>query len=418
MEMKKYKLGDLIDVSRGKSLAGEFYATSGNLVRLTMGNLDYINNCFKQNTSKDNLFFSGKVEEKFILNAGDIITPLTEQTPGLLGSTARIPESGKYIQSQDVALVRCKKDKLDDGFAYYLISSESVKKQLGAAAQQTKIRHTSPDKIKDCTVYIPEISTQKKIGSILSTLDQRIENLRAQNRVLEQTAKTIYDYTFLQCAGHQTTYNKTLNRNIPVGWEVSTIGCYIKESKGGDWGKENPEKKYNLQVSCIRGADIEKMTDLPIRYILAKNSLKLLQEFDLVVEISGGSPTQSTGRSRLMTKELLEMFDNKLICSNFCQAVTMKNPQYAYYISFMWKMFYDNGIFFNFEGKTSGIKNFQLDQFLDTMWFFPDLKTVEKFNAQVAPLIKKQLFNAKQIETLTTQRNTLLPLLMTGQIEV
>ena len=259
---------------------------------------------------------------------------------------------------------------------------------------------------------------KKKIASILSTLDQRIENLRAQNRVLEQTAKTIYDYTFLQCAGHQTTYNKTLNRNIPTNWEVSTIGCYIKESEGGDWGKENPEKNYNLQVSCIRGADIEKMTDLPIRYILAKNSSKLLQEFDLVVEISGGSPTQSTGRSRLMTKELLEMFDNKLICSNFCQAVTMKNPQYAYYISFMWKMFYDNGIFFNFEGKTSGIKNFQLDQFLDTMWFFPDLKTVENFNAQVAPLIKKQLFNAKQIEALTTQRNTLLPLLMTGQVEV
>jgi type I restriction enzyme S subunit len=267
-------------------------------------------------------------------------------------------------------------------------------------------------------INIPELSEQKKIGDMLSTLDKRIENLRAQNRVLEQTAKTIYDYTFLQCAGHQTTYNKPLNRNIPVGWEVSTIGCYIKESKGGDWGKENPEKNYNLQVSCIRGADIEKMTDLPIRYILTKNSSKLLQEFDLVVEISGGSPTQSTGRSRLMTKELLEMFDNKLICSNFCQAVTMKNPQYAYYISFMWKMFYDNGIFFNFEGKTSGIKNFQLDQFVDTMWFFPDLKTVEKFNAQVAPLIKKQLFNAKQIETLTTQRNTLLPLLMTGQVEV
>ena len=84
----------------------------------------------------------------------------------------------------------------------------------------------------------------------------------------------------------------------------------------------------------------------------------------------------------------------------------------------MWKMFYDNGNFFNFEGKTSGIKNFQLDQFVDTMWFFPDLKTVEKFNAQVAPLIKKQLFNAKQIEALTIQRNTLLPLLMTGQVEV
>ncbi len=307
------------------------------------------------------------------------------------------------------------KDKAE--WLYYYLQSDEVKKRINAFMSGAVQKFVPLQFLRNLPV--PEYDESKRnVAIVLSSIDKRIENLRAQNRVLEQTAKTIYDYTFLQCAGHQTTYNKTLNRNIPTNWEVSTIGCYIKESKGGDWGKENPEKNYNLQVSCIRGADIEKMTDLPIRYILAKNSSKLLQEFDLVVEISGGSPTQSTGRSRLMTKELLEMFDNKLICSNFCQAVTMKNPQYAYYISFMWKMFYDNGIFFNFEGKTSGIKNFQLDQFVDTMWFFPDLKTVEKFNAQVAPLIKKQLFNAKQIEALTTQRNTLLPLLMTGQIEV
>ena len=57
----------------------------------------------------------------------------------------------------------------------------------------------------------------------------------------------------------------------------------------------------------------------------------------------------------------------------------------------------------------------------DIMMKFPiayDEKTVIKFNAQVTPLFKKQLVNTKQIEALTTQRNTLLPLLMTGQIEV
>jgi len=320
--------------------------------------------------------------------------------------------------SADVLTIRAK-EGFENQYMYYALFQDSFFDYASKGVTGSKMPRGDKDRIMNFEILVPKnLKSQKKIASILSDFDKRIENLRAQNRVLEQTAKTIYDYTFLQCAGHQTTYNKTLNRNIPTNWEVSTIGCYIKESKGGDWGKENPEKNYNLQVSCIRGADIEKMTDLPIRYILAKNSSKLLQEFDLVVEISGGSPTQSTGRSRLMTKELLEMFDNKLICSNFCQAVTMKNPQYAYYISFMWKMFYDNGIFFNFEGKTSGIKNFQLDQFVDTMWFFPDLKTVEKFNAQVAPLIKKQLFNAKQIEALTTQRNTLLPLLMIGQVEV
>lgn len=46
MELKKYKLGDLLQVTRGASLSGEYYATQGNYIRLTCGNFDYRNNCF------------------------------------------------------------------------------------------------------------------------------------------------------------------------------------------------------------------------------------------------------------------------------------------------------------------------------------------------------------------------------------
>ena len=118
------------------------------------------------------------------MEEGDIITPLTEQAIGLLGSTAIIPESGKYIQSQDVAKIICKEDLLDKDFAFYLISSALVKQQLSAAAQQTKIRHTSPDKIKDCTVWIPELSEQKRIGKLLRSIDRKIELNRAINQNL------------------------------------------------------------------------------------------------------------------------------------------------------------------------------------------------------------------------------------------
>ena len=105
MELKKYKLGEILDVTRGASLSGEFYATEGEYIRLTCGNFDYQNNCFKENKSKDNLYYTGDFRSEFLMEKGDIITPLTEQAIGLLGSTAIIPESGKYIQSQDVAKI-------------------------------------------------------------------------------------------------------------------------------------------------------------------------------------------------------------------------------------------------------------------------------------------------------------------------
>ena len=230
--MRKYKLGDLIEVTRGASLSGDFYATSGKYIRLTCGHFDYRNNCFKQNTSKDNLFYTGEFKEELLLEKGDLITPLTEQAIGLLGSTAWIPESGKYIQSQDIAKITCKEELLDKRFAYYLISSDMVKRQLSAAAQQTKIRHTSPDKIKDCTVWLPPLPEQKKIGQLLSDIDRKIALNRSINHNLEAMAKQLYDYWFLQfdfpdengkpykSSGGKMVWNEKLKREIPEGWNL------------------------------------------------------------------------------------------------------------------------------------------------------------------------------------------------------
>ena len=230
--MKKYKLGELIEVLRGASLKGDFYAASGKYIRLTCGNFDYRNNSFKENTSKDNLFYIGEFKAEFLLEKGDLITPLTEQAIGLLGSTAWIPESGKYIQSQDIAKITCKEELLDKKFAYYLISSNMVKQQLSAAAQQTKIRHTSPDKIKDCTVWLPSLEEQKQIGQLLFDLDRKIELNRAINHNLEAMAKQLYDYWFVQfdfpdengkpykSSGGKMVWNEKLKREIPEGWNI------------------------------------------------------------------------------------------------------------------------------------------------------------------------------------------------------
>ena len=243
MEVKKYKLGDLLDVKRGTSLSGEYYSTEGEYVRLTCGNFDYTNNSFKENTSKDNIFYTGNVREEFIMQKGDIITPLTEQAIGLLGSTAIIPESNKYIQSQDVAKIICNETLLYPLYAFYLISSEIVKKQLSAAAQQTKIRHTSPDKIKDCIVWIPELPEQTRIASVLSALDKKIALNRQINQNLEALARQLYDYWFVQfdfpdangkpykSSGGKMVYNPILKREIPEGWEVKEIGAILDKVK-------------------------------------------------------------------------------------------------------------------------------------------------------------------------------------------
>lgn len=188
--MKKIKLGDVLRVKRGKSLPGEFYSKKETpFIRLTLGNFSYPMNGFKNNISKDDLFYSGSVEEVFILNKGDIITPLTEQVRGLLGSTAIIPESNKYIQSGDIGLVIPNENVLDKKYAYYLIQSKIVRDQLSAAAQQTKIRHTSPEKIEDCVAWIPDLSQQAYVGNLLDSIDKKIQcNIKINDNLSYQSA--------------------------------------------------------------------------------------------------------------------------------------------------------------------------------------------------------------------------------------
>lgn len=95
MELKKYKLGEILDVTRGASLSGEFYATEGKYIRLTCGNFDYQNNCFKENKSKDNLYYIGDFKPEFLMEEGDIITPLTPNR--LLVCLALPPLSPKAV---------------------------------------------------------------------------------------------------------------------------------------------------------------------------------------------------------------------------------------------------------------------------------------------------------------------------------
>ena len=427
--MKKYKLGDIIEVTRGASLSGNYYATSGKYIRLTCGHFDYRNNCFKENSSKDNLYYTGEFRADFLLEKEDLITPLTEQAIGLLGSTAWIPESGKYIQSQDIAKITCKEELLDKQFAYYLISSNMVKQQLSAAAQQTKIRHTSPDKIKDCTVWLPSLAEQKHIGSILANLDRKIALNRSINHNLEAMAKQLYDYWFVQfdfpdengmpykSSGGKMVWNEKLKREIPEGWNVCRLSEFVSKNNAGDWGTDDPFEN-SIEIGCIRGADIIKLNNLPKRYIKSSNRAKILSVWDVVIEVSGGSPIQATGRSAFITSGVIERNGGQITCSNFCHAFSFKDYRESAYFFYIWKMFYDNGIMFNYEGKTSGIKNFMTETFLANKWVKAPKDLIYKFFDTIKSVYSKIDANITESNDLIKLRDSLLHLLMNGQVSV
>ena len=234
MKAIKHKLGELLRVTRGASLPGTGYADSGKYLRLTLANFQEEGG-FKEFKSTQGKFFVESFDSRFLMHKGDLITPLTEQSPGLLGSVAFVPCDGLYIQSQDVGLISCNTEMLDKRFAYYLFLTHSVREQISARSQQTKIRHTSPDKIADVEVYLPDLPTQLRIAGVLGSIDEKIELNRKKIAELEALAKTIYDYWFVQfdfpdangkpykSSGGKMVWNELLKRAMPVGWDVKRL---------------------------------------------------------------------------------------------------------------------------------------------------------------------------------------------------
>ena len=419
--MKKYKLGELIEVTRGASLCGYFYAASGKYIRLTCGNFDYRNNCFKENTSKDNLFYTGELKEEFLLKKGDLITPLTEQAIGLLGSTAWIPESGKYIQSQDIAKITCKEELLDKRFAYYLISSDMVKRQLSAAAQQTKIRHTSPDKIKDCTVWLPPLPEQKKIGQLLSDIDRKIALNRAINHNLEAMAKQLYDYWFVQfdfpdangkpykSSGGKMVWNEKLKREIPALWEAKLVDD-IAEVFNGATPSTTDGQNYGGDIVWITPKDLSDQKHKFVYYgerNISQTGYDSCSTHLLPINTILMSSRAPIGLLAIAKTEL---------CTNqgFKSFVPKKDSMAAYlyyYLQIHIKQIEQLGT-----GTT--FKEVSREDVLKFPILKPNDEILDLWEEKVTMVNDRQLELQKENENLIKQRDELLPLLMNGQVKV
>ena len=281
------------------------------------------------------------------------------------------------------------------------------------------------------SIDIPEytLEQQTEIADILSKLESKMTVNREINRNLEAMARQLYDYWFVQfdfpydngrpykSSGGRMVSNESLGINIPLDWDVKRLADYIESNNTGDWGYDEPSEN-RVSVGCVRGADIVKLNDVPLRYVKKSNTHKLLNPYDIVIEVSGGSPIQATGRCAYITPGVIERNYGRMTCSNFCHAFRLKNIEDSAYFYFLWKTLYDNNIMFNFESKTSGIKNFMTETFLANKWYFAPKDIQKLFFDRVSNIYSIIDSNVSEINLLVKKRDELLPLLMNGQVSV
>lgn len=322
----------------------------------------------------------------------------------------------------------------DPFFLYYYLTQNRIIEHLQALAEQTVSTYPSikASDIENLEVMLPGLEEQRRIAGILGALDDKIECNNRINRNLEEQAAALFrrwfvDFEFPDANGKPYRSSggpmtPSPLGPIPTNWHPATFRDIIISTIGGDWGKENEEANHTQKVYCIRGADITDVSKgnkgkMPFRYILPKNhSSKKLEENDLVVEVSGGSPTQSTGRIALISKSLLARYDQDMICTNFCRAIK-PIPEYAQYIYSLWKYLYDQNTMFSYENGTTGIKNLDINSLLDNEPIIvPPIEALIQYNNLLEQNFNTIFDNALESDTLASIRDILLPKLMNNEI--
>jgi len=287
-------------------------------------------------------------------------------------------------------------------------------------------------------------AAQRAIAHILGTLDDKIELNRRMNETLEAMARAIFKSWFVD---FDPVHAKAEGRDpglpehiadlfpdrfedselgeIPAGWGVGVLDQYTDSVIGGDWGVAEPMEDRSEKTLCIRGADIPSLQvggidKMPARYVKSSSLKKRqLDDGDLVIEISGGSPTQSTGRPVLISQRLLDRLASPLTCSNFCRLLKMKAPTTSKFIYLWLRSAYANDEFLQFENGTTGIKNFAFKLFsANYKLVAPPDAILEEFNQLISLLFDQQQANAEASDTLAAIRDALLPRLISGELRV
>ena len=342
---------------------------------------------------------------------GDIV--ITHR--GTLGQIVFIPQDSKYdryVISQSQFRVRCNDKVLPEYLVYYFHTPIGQHKLLSNASQVGVPALARPSStFQQIEVVLPELSIQKRVVEIISTIQKKIVNNQELNDNLRQQAQAQFKKWFV-------------DNPDAILWKEGTFSNLIEKTISGDWGKDSPSGNNTEMVYCIRGADIPEVRagnkgKMPTRYILPKNyAAKQLVDGDIVVEISGGSPTQSTGRAAAVSDALLARYDKGMVCTNFCKALKPR-AGYSMYVYYYWQYLYDRDIFFSYENGTTGIKNLDINGFIETepIVIAPE-DLVEKFDAVCQTVFSKIYANGMENEQLALVRDTILPKLMSGEIDV
>lgn len=350
-----------------------------------------------------------KINKRCQLENGDVIV----STVGTLGKTAVVEREINFGFQRSVGIVKTDKNKLNPYFLKYLLDTPTYQKKLLLLSKGAIQRCLFIDDIKNLDVKIPSLKRQNKITSTLRAIDDKISLNEQINRNLEELARLIYDYWFVQfdfpdkngkpykSSGGKMVWNSALKREIPEGWEVKSVFdgasvCYGFPFSTEPFDEADLETS-NKPISVIRIRDIKnnsvsaKTTENPGKKYATK-------EGDLLVGMDGFFHMELWPREGDYVNQRIVRIREKSLSS------LIMLYQIKPFIKFKESQIKGSTVAHLSDGDIKALK-----------LLVPNDATLTK---QFDIILKKVIKNKQENAELTKLRNFLLPLLMNGQVSL
>lgn len=363
------------------------------------------------------------INKRVKLEKGDVLI----STVGTLGKTAVVvDDKPNYTFQRSVGVIKPNKQLLLPDFLKYLLDSEQYQKILTNNSKGAIQKCIFINDLKRLKVNIPSIEAQKQAIELPRYLDNKINNNNKINTKLDELARTIYNYWFLQfdfpgeeghpykSSGGKMVHDGILNREIPDDWKTTTIKDVISHINTG----LNPRRNFVLNNGDIKYITVKNLTtkgtiDFTTCDTIDKDALKKVHKRS---DISKGdilfASIAPLGRCVIIREDPNGWDINESV---FSIRPKSKNLSEYLYMFFMSEAFIKKAEQSSTGSVFSGIRISVLE---DMKIVVPPEDILDKFNQIVSPIFDLKYRNELENQKLKELRDFLLPLLLNGQVTV
>lgn len=335
-----------------------------------------------------------KRNERAVPKKNDLI--LAREAP--VGNVAIIKGDQEVCLGQRTVLIRPNIDIVDPDFLVYYLLSPEVQHVLINSANGATVSHLNMSAIRKLAVNLPKIEEQRKIGRILSSLADKIEINKQINRNLLEQTEALFKSWFEDF--------EPWNGIMPENWKQGVLGDFVTIKRGGS---PRPIQEF-LSDDGLRWLKISDVSGLQSPYIL-----------DIAEHIieAGLKKTVHLGEGALVLSNSATPGIPKILDVDSCIHdgwLYFPESQLSNYFLFLFfKSIRSNLVAL---GNGSVFTNLKTDILKNYSFSKPDIDTLNQFDELVTPMFVAMREVARENHYLSELRDSLLPKLMSGELDI